>query len=400
MKKNDLKILVIPSWYPPDGGFFFKEHGESIAAAGVQVDVLYNRVIGVRKLRRLRRGDLVSFRMRDENSLRVIRSWFFKLPGNEKLNAKRWISSTFRLFTRYRNRTGDPDLILAHSGIWAGCVAAMISGKYRIPYMIVEHRGIFLGRTEESRREFRSFYPSLLLEAFAGASRMVTVSGPMKAGLLKFDPGLESKIVILPNMINGDFFNLPEKERSRDPFEFIWAGRLVRMKRLDVLVSAFAELARDTDSDIRLRILGRGEERDNLQDLARKLGIQEQVEFTGRISREEVRNSYRQANCFVLTSEYESFGAVLIEAMATGLPVIATRCGGPETIVDNTNGYLFEPGNVNELKEAMARMIRDYSSFNQLQIRKKCLSRYGHHTIVKEYLKIFNEVVGVNTPDN
>jgi glycosyltransferase involved in cell wall biosynthesis len=190
-------------------------------------------------------------------------------------------------------------------------------------------------------------------------------------------------------MVDGEFFSFPQAERSNNPFVFLSAGRLVKFKGLDYLLRAFAGLKNSVDLPIRLKIIGRGEERENLEALADELGITNEVEFTGRISREEVSRGYREANCFVLPSLYEAFGVVLIEAMATGLPVFATRSGGPENIVENQCGILTEPGNIDALKDSMAEMIRNYNSFRQSDIRKFTMSKYGNREIAREYLKIF-----------
>jgi len=117
--KSQIKVLVIPSWYPPDGGYFFKEHCEALAGGGADVEVLVNRVISIRRLGRVRPNQLKRFHDSRENGIRVLRSWMFKIPGNEKWNAKRWIRSTVRLFEKYSKSFGKPDILLAHSAIWA-----------------------------------------------------------------------------------------------------------------------------------------------------------------------------------------------------------------------------------------------------------------------------------------
>ncbi len=353
------------------------------------MDVLYNRIIGLRKLRNVPFGELGPFRVKSENGIRVIRSWSFKFPGNEPLLAKRWISSTVRLYKKYQKQFGKPDLILAHSGIWGGCAAEQINRIYNIPYIITEHRSFLVFSTPESQKQLSPLYRKLLPGAYRNASRLVAVSTSMKPGLLELAPDIEDKITVVPNMVDGDFFSLPQPERSKDPFVFLSAGRLVKFKGLDFLLRAFAGLKNSLDVPIMLKIIGRGEERENLEALADELGIRDEVEFTGRISREEVSRGYREANCFILPSLYEAFGVVLIEAMASGLPVIATRSGGPEYIVEKHCGILTEPGNVDVLRDSMAEMIRNYDSFKQSEIREYTMAKYGNREIAREYLKIF-----------
>ncbi|KPK82866.1 MAG: hypothetical protein AMS27_13760 [Bacteroides sp. SM23_62_1] len=387
-------MLVIPSWYPPDGGFFFKEHSEALAGAGCEADILVNRIVGLRRLRRVKKGEWGKFVVRNENGLRVIRSIYYKIPWNEKLNIKRWVKSTLRLFHTYHKLFGMPDLVLAHSVTWAGLAAAEIHSKYGIPYLVTEHRSFFVQRTEAARKMVKSFYIPLFLQAYSGCEKLILVSESMKTGILDLLPGLEAKITVIPNMINVDYFVFPEKTRKQEPFVFLTAGRLAEVKGLDVLISAFYILKEKTDRKVILKILGRGEMRKELEEQVKGSGLEGQVIFTGRVTRDQVVREMQDANCYVLASRYEAFGVVLIEAMATGLPVIATRSGGPEYIVDESCGYLVVPDNDGELAEVMLRMISGYDRFNQEEIRRQTLRDYGSEVIAGKYIEVFKDILG------
>ena len=383
---------MIPSWYPPDGGFFFREHCEALASAGVRVEILVNRVISIRRLGRVRMDQLKKFHDSREGGIRVLRSWMFKIPRNEEWNAGRWIRSTVRLYNRYCKSFGAPDIILAHSAIWAGYAAYRISLTTGIPYVITEHRSLFVFSTEAAKNMLRPFYIPLLKEAYLNARQLIIVSDSMKTGLLDMEPRLVSHIREIPEMVNGDFFTPPTKARTADPFVFITAGRLLHVKGLDVLIRAFAKLIEAGHSDIILKVLGRGEERQGLEKLARDLGLTDKVIFTGRLSREEVRDEFQRSDCFVLSSRYEAFGIVLTEAMATGLPVIATRSGGPEKIVQPEFGYLVDTEDEESLAEAMQKMKQKYSDFDPGLIRKTVLDRYGHALIAGQYKELLEEL--------
>ncbi len=101
----------------------------------------------------------------------------------------------------------------------------------------------------------------------------------------------------------------------------------------------------------------------------------------------------QSANCFVLPTRYEAFGAVLIEAMATGLPVIATRSGGPDHIVSEDNGLLIEPENVAELAGAMKQMILRNQDYSGDRIRANTLERYGQSKVMNQYHQIFRQLL-------
>jgi glycosyltransferase involved in cell wall biosynthesis len=384
------KLLVIPSWYPPDGGYFFKEHCEALKKAGLEVDVLVNRVIGIRKLRKLFRDGWWKFRIRNEAGLRVIRSIYLKIPGNENLNIKRWSKQTARLFDRYIREVSKPDIILAHSATWAGYAAALINKKHGIPCIITEHRSFFVFTTRASREMIRPYYIPYFREAYSRCKKLVLVSSSMKKGILEFFPDLAGKISVIPNMVNTNWFTMPGKKRETDPFVFIFAGRLAHVKGLDILITAFRELTDGIGGHLVLKIMGKGEDRKKLEEMVHSCGLTGKVQFLGRVSREQVVAELHQANCFVLPSRYEAFGVVLIEAMSTGLPVIATRSGGPEDIVNERVGYLVQPDQPAVLKEAMEKMIRSYDQFDQQAIREYVQEDYSNDAMVYRYVEILS----------
>lgn len=387
------RILVIPSWYPPDGGYFFKEHSEAIRHGGWQVDVLVNRVVGVRKILSDGRRSLKQGGTREENGLRVFRSVFLKLPGSEKMNIRRWARSTRQKYAAYVKEFGPPELILTHSVTWAGYAAYLIRETYGIPYVIVEHRSFFVWSTPEAREMVKPYYLPFFRKAYTNCSRLVPVSESLMTGLRKLMPRIDEKVKVIPNMIREEMFRLPASPRKASPYIFFWAGRLEHVKGIDLLLESVSHLASQTSADFTVRLAGRGSLRKALEEQAEDLGVGERVTFLGRISREEIHEELQKANCFVLPTRYEAFGAVLIEAMATGLPVIATRSGGPQFIVNDNCGILIEPENVDQLEKAMARMIEEYSSFDPVAIHRNTVSRFGEKSVMKQYDRLFREII-------
>jgi len=232
----------------------------------------------------------------------------------------------------------------------------------------------------------------MLREAYTNSRRVIIVSESMKPGLLDLDPQMDRYIREIPNMVNGEFFTFPATIRSIDPFVFITSGRLLHVKGFDILIRAFAELVKGGHTNIWLKILGKGKEKTGLEKLSMDLKVWDKVIFTGRVSREAVKKELQAANCFVLASRYEAFGIVLIEAMATGLPVIATRSGGPGKIIKPEYGYLVDPENVKGLAQAMQEMIGKFSSFDQKGIRKGVLNRYEQTGIAGQYIELLTEL--------
>ena len=393
--KDTPRILIIPSWYPPDGGYFFREHSEAIAGMGWKTDVLVNRVVGARKLFSAGFSALHRFRAGAENGLRVIRVVTLKLPGNEKRNIRRWSRRTGRSYERYALQFGKPGLILAHSVTWAGYAASLIGRRHRIPFVIVEHRSFFVWSTDRARKMVKPFYLPFFEQAYRQCSRLVLVSPSLRTGLQVLMPWIDEKITVIPNMIREDMFLPPAVPRVRDPFVFIWAGRLEHVKGVDVLLEAVRILKGQTGLEFSLKLAGRGPLLRELEELASSLGVADHVHFLGRLSREDMQEAMQAANCFVLPSRYEAFGAVLIEAMATGLPVIATRSGGPDSIVTEQNGILVEPEQAGALADAMEKMMWDYPDYSGERIRESVLERFGASRVLEQYDRIFRELLQI-----
>jgi glycosyltransferase involved in cell wall biosynthesis len=387
------RILILPSWYPPDGGYFFKEHSEAIREMGWEVDVLVNRVVGIRKLLKAGLKALRRYRVCNESGLRVIRSIYLKIPGSEKLNIRQWSRQTKRLYGKYQDEFGRPDLIMAHSVTWAGYAAWLIRERYDIPYIVVEHRSYFVWSTPKAREIVKPYHLPFYEMAYKNCGKLVLVSKSLMTGLKELMPWIGEKTMVIPNMIREDMFLPPDRPRTKDPFVFIWAGRLEHVKGLDLLLEAVSLLKQRTTTSFLVRLAGRGPLRTALEKQAGKLGVNDRVRFLGRISREEMQVEMQRASCFVLPSRYEAFGAVLIEAMATGLPVIATRSGGPESIVTRENGLLVDPENAEQLADAMEQMITTCNNYSAGTIRARTMERYGQGRVMKQYNQLFLQLL-------
>ena len=131
-----------------------------------------------------------------------------------------------------------------------------------------------------------------------------------------------------------------------------------------------------------------------LESLVKKLDIQKQVNFLGRISQEKVRDEMMKSNCFVLSSNFETFGVVLIEALACGLPLIATKCGGPEDIVNKQNGILINVENQLQLEDAMMTMYKNASEYDKEKLRGDVEEKFGKNAFIKNAMKYYE--VGIN----
>ena len=161
-------------------------------------------------------------------------------------------------------------------------------------------------------------------------------------------------------------------------------AHLDKKKNQAGLIKSFAEKFAG-NTKYQLVIAGDGPEKENLQSLIRSYKLDAQVILFGRALRNDVLSLMQQANCFVLPSFYETFGVVLIEAMACGLPVLSTKSGGPESIItSNDYGFLCDENELPDMLEKIA--VKEFDSDN---IRNYVMNSFSENAIITCLHKIY-----------
>jgi 1,2-diacylglycerol 3-alpha-glucosyltransferase len=173
----------------------------------------------------------------------------------------------------------------------------------------------------------------------------------------------------------------------------LYVGRLDKEKRIDMILRALPDISRATG--VHLVLAGIGKEKRNLEELAEKLGIQQTVTFTGFIPDEDLQNIYRVADLFVTAGIAELQSIVTMEAMASGLPVVAVNAMAlPELVHDGENGYLFSDGDSQMFTEKVIAILSDEAM--RAEMSEKSLEIIGDHDInrtIEKYESIYSEVI-------
>ncbi len=131
--------------------------------------------------------------------------------------------------------------------------------------------------------------------------------------------------------------------------------------------------------------------RDELEQYVRRCGISDAVNFHGRLNSNEILSILEISDCMAMVSKTETFGVVYVEAMAAGLPVIATRCGGPERIVNDNNGILVKVNDEEELKKAIIYLYNHKNHYHSDEIRKYAVENFSEGAIAKKLIEKYNE---------
>jgi glycosyltransferase involved in cell wall biosynthesis len=387
-----LKILSIPSFFTKEGNFFIQQ-AIALQDKNVVTDILVNKNT---TLRYLRPGFFMktynSFEHIKTNGLDIFYHPYWILPGKKQISPCRWSNKLLKLFDQYVNITGMPDIIHAHSVIWAGYAASLIADKYKLPYLITEHRGRFVDNPYAHKVLKNTGYKTLIKTGLDHAKKIIIVNNSIKSGLLAFSNVPEHNISCIPNMVDTSFFVPIKTQRTDKPFTFFSLGELTNIKGMDILIRAFSKFIAQKNMDVQLRIGGSGPQEQNLRKLAKDLGVFKKISFTGTLNNEEVLAEYQNAHAFILTSRFESFGVVFIEAMSAGLPVIGTRCGGPENIITKDTGYLANVDDIDNIAGLMEQMIEKYNTFDGHKIRSHVIKLYSKEIVADKLAKTYKEI--------
>ena len=197
--------------------------------------------------------------------------------------------------------------------------------------------------------------------------KVIAISQSVKQSLIKYEFIPEKKIIVIHNGIDNQKFNdTINKTKILNEKKIIIGTvcRLERQKGLKYLLLAM-KIILTKFPEAKLEIIGDGTLLNELQELSKKLGISNSVIFFGKFT--DVKPFYNRMDVFVLPSLYEGFGIVLLEAMASGVPVIASNVDGiKEVIQDDINGILVQPRNPEAIAIALTRLIENHQLYNQL----------------------------------
>lgn len=344
-------VLIIPSWYPQfpgdPGGSFFREQAIALAKRPPKVGVLFPNQRSLRELWNSSAKKSGTEFLVDNNVHVATRYGFNWTPRIQRGIACQWLTHGMTLFNEYVTKHGIPDILHAHCAIYAGHLARKISAKTGIPYVVTEHStGYFCG-------DFSDHQLGLAAEVFAESSANLAVSSSL-ARLLEETHRFGKSWQVVPNIVEANFYATP-LHRIRKPgrCRLLNVALLRPIKRQRLLVEAI-DLCRQTGrSEFELTIVGEGPERAALEREIAERGLQNQVRMLGLVPRSDVPALMAGHDAFVLSSDYETFGVVLAEALATGLPCISTYCGGPVDILGSGDGTLVPCGAAAAMAEAM-----------------------------------------------
>jgi glycosyltransferase involved in cell wall biosynthesis len=231
-----------------------------------------------------------------------------------------------RLMARLRDEFPF-DLVHAHTSFLDGAAGLMAARAHGCPLLITEHTGPFDLLTRNAFMRYRT------RRSVNGANRVFAVSSSLRQAMLAQLALPPDRIDVLPDGVDPTVFRpAGDRQTAREAVRVLWVGHHVEVKRVDHLVRAFAH-ALQSRPRLRLSLLGEGPDRGKIASLVAELGLTARVEFLPATDRAGVARAMCAHDFVAVSSATETFSLVTLEALACGVPVLSTACGGPQDLI-------------------------------------------------------------------
>ena len=376
-----MRVLVVPKWYPwpdrPVFGIFCREQARAVALSH-DVVVLASDAV--------RRPGFAAFELTDavEGGLRTLRVRY-RRPWFRPAAMACQLVGMLAALRRLRRQGWSPDVIHAH--VYSAGLPALVLGRLaRAPVVISEHftgfqRGLITGYDRLTARI-----------AFRCANLVAPVSADLERYVKAVAPRARTRVV--DNVVDTDVFHPradPPAAAARP--RLIMVAALTEKKGPADLLEALAELRR-SGAELQLDLVGDGELRGELERQVRRMGLESTVHFRGELSKTEVAELMRGADLFVLPSRFENLPVVLIEAMASGLPAVATSVGGVPELSRTAEEALelSPPGSPPALARSIARALERRPAIDATALAARARERFGYKAIEGTWTRIYTEL--------
>lgn len=334
--------MFFTPWYPtpdsPASGVFVREH--------VRAAALHSDVVLVHLHPEAARIPAIRIRSLEGEPFPAIRvSYASPWRLRHLLQPMAWLAAALAL----RRRGVRPDLV--HANISTTAPPALVYARMmKAPLVVTEQWSIFLEDDPASLPRTRA---AVVRWALRRAAVVLPVGRRLARAIEGFAPGATCRVV--PNVVDGDVFHPGENPPEPPPVRLLAVGLLAPEKDHDTMLSAVAQI-RSLGKEVQLDIVGYGPERSRVEALIAEKGLTSAVRLLGYLTKDEIASAMREAHVFLHTSKFETFGAAVAEALASGLPVVSTRCGGPEDLIEESNGALAAVGDPQSVAKAVAQI--------------------------------------------
>ncbi len=371
--------LIIARGYPSERsksyGIFEFDQAQALVKVGCKV--VY-AALDVRSVRHWRKWGIEHF---EKNNVTIVA---LNIPcGRIPLKILYFIAERGLkiLYSYIEKKYGPPDVMHAHFPDYA-YVATKLKNKTGIRLVVTEHS------SEIIKPSLVKNLNKIAQQIYDNSDAIIAVSPALSEAIEK-NYGHIARYI--PNMVDIDIFTYMPRH-IHDGFRLVSVGNLIVRKRTDLTIEAFHQAFKN-EQNVTLTIFGEGEERPFLEKLIEKYNLSQKVFLKGLCSRHEIAKNFQESDCFVLASRAETFGVAYVEAMATGLPVIATKCGGVDAFIHNGNGVLVPVDNLEDLTDGMKYMYAHAAAFDQRKISEEMHQNFSPETVSRQLIAVYESLI-------
>jgi L-malate glycosyltransferase len=375
-----MKILMLNYEFPPIGGGAGQAHlailKQYAGKSNLQVDVLASAP---------KPGFAVQ-KLSDNVTIYTVGVHKKNLHYWRKIEVIEWVLKATPPYRRLL-KENRYDLVHAFFGLPTGWLCYRTAK--RLPYIISLRGSDVPGGHARLQLEYKLLGP-LLKRIWTGASALVACSDGLKNRSIRFLPS--ANINVIPNGIDLDRFHPPSNRNLSGELKLLTVGRLSVTKRVEMLVEA-VEILSKQGKNVRLTISGGGGLLGELKNLVEQKKLTNIINLTGRIESEKIPDVYGAHDMFVSASMQEGMSNAMLEAMASGLPIITTRCEGVEELISD-NGVVVEKDSADSLAEAIIKLAENRQQYKTMcaAARRKS-GNFGWDKVAQGYIKLYQRIL-------
>ena len=377
-----MHVLIIPTWYPNGNdkliGIYHKEYTEALANNSVKVNMLYidrQPISKPFKYLFMNKKEVIN----EVNYKTYIRKMFDVRRISYSLSINNYCKILEKAFIDYVKINGKPDILHAMVTIPAGYATCKLGKKYNIPVVVTEHSSYYQRFFEGDNIKYGDYVMN--------NSYYTTVSKYMADWIKsKYD-----NCDILPNLVDVDKYMLPRKKI--EGLKLITISGLRRRKYIDNTIEALKTIIEEKNiQNASLTVVGDGQDEEFFKNRCHELDMDNYVNFVGRKNKDQVAKLLSEHNIYVVSSDTETFCIPAIEAFASGIPVVSTKCNGPEEFIDDKCGKIVPFGDKKKMVEAILNVYNNIDKYD-IKYLRSIANRYSGKSITDKAKKVYEKLL-------
>jgi glycosyltransferase involved in cell wall biosynthesis len=380
-------VLWLVSWYPNRldkfDGDFIQRHAKA-AALYCHVQVIY-----VKKDEHLIPGTMEQEITESGNLTEQVIYYNASVTGipllDKFLSQKKYQQHFRGAINQYISRQGKPASVHVHVAMKAGVLALWLKKKRGLSYIVSEHWTAYLEEADERVSGLSLLYRAALEKVLANASAVTTVSDYLGKSIQRFLPGIT--YTVIPNVVDTGIFS-PATFRNPGSTRFIHISNMNYQKNTEAILQAMALVTATAPAELYLY----GPVNNRLKELITANQLSSFVFLMGEVPQADIAKAVQQSDALILYSRFETFGCVLIEANACGVPVMVSDLAVFHEIVqEGINGFFVEGNNPAALAEKMKAFAAQCITVNKEMIAATAAEKYNFNKVGQQFLELYHQ---------